>query len=96
MSGGGCPRVVPPSMWGCTTHWFKLPKFLRDAVWRHYRPGQEITKTPSESYVTVARVVQLWCEVSEVKIGTELRGLTKEEMHDVNLAFEKQLKEAGL
>lgn len=47
-------------MWGCREHWFKLPKQLRDAVWRAYRPGQEITKTPSVRYLVVAALVQLW------------------------------------
>src|SRR5690242_14210133 len=56
----GCPRVVPPAMWGCKEHWFKLPKPLRDQVWREYRPGQEITKTPSERYLVAAALVQGW------------------------------------
>jgi len=24
---------VPPKMWGCKKHWFKLPKSLRDKIW---------------------------------------------------------------
>lgn len=47
-------------MWGCREHWFKLPKPLRDQVWREYRPGQEITKTPSVRYLAVAALVQGW------------------------------------
>lgn len=56
----GCQREVPPAMWGCREHWFKLPKPLRDAVWREYRVGQEITKTPSARYLAVAALVQGW------------------------------------
>lgn len=56
----GCERKVPPAMWGCKTHWFKLPMRLRNRVWRTYRPGQEITKDPSAEYLTVAREVQEW------------------------------------
>lgn len=56
-----CQRAVPPAMWGCRTHWFTLPKALRDAIWREYRPGQEITKNPSKAYVEVALEVQRWC-----------------------------------
>ncbi|MDR6887834.1 MULTISPECIES: zinc-finger-containing protein [Variovorax] len=56
----GCSRAVPPAMWGCSPHWFTLPKALRDDIWRTYRPGQEITKTPSEAYVAAARAVQQW------------------------------------
>ncbi len=36
-----CDRQVPPAMWGCKQHWFKLPKRLRDAIWAEYVPGQE-------------------------------------------------------
>lgn len=47
-------------MWGCKAHWFTLPKQLRDLVWLHYKPGQEITKTPSEAYLATAELVQAW------------------------------------
>lgn len=55
-----CDKPVPPSMWGCKVHWFKLPATLRAKVWRTYRPGQEITKTPSPEYIAVAKEVQAW------------------------------------
>jgi hypothetical protein len=47
-------------MWGCKKHWFKLPAGLRAQVWATYRPGQEITMTPSENYLRVADKVQAW------------------------------------
>lgn len=56
----GCTRVVPPAMWGCTTHWYTLPKDLRRKVWTAYVPGQEVTKTPSREYIEVAKEVQAW------------------------------------
>lgn len=56
----GCNKPVPPAMWGCKTHWFKLPARLRSAIWRTYRPGQEITKDPSQEYLKVALAVQDW------------------------------------
>lgn len=56
----GCAKNVPPAMWGCRTHWFALPKHLRDEIWRTYVPGQEITKTPTMGYLTAARHVQDW------------------------------------
>lgn len=37
-----------------------LPKYLRDKVWAAFRPGQEVTKTPSAEYVAVAREVREW------------------------------------
>ncbi|MGH8572085.1 MAG: hypothetical protein ACREX8_05860, partial [Gammaproteobacteria bacterium] len=43
----GCGKPVPPAMWGCREHWFRLPKLLRDEIWATYRPGQEIDKEPS-------------------------------------------------
>ncbi len=40
--------------WGAS-HWFALPKPLRDAIWREYRPGQEHDKKPSARYLAVQR-----------------------------------------
>lgn len=56
----GCEKQVPPAMWGCSAHWFTLPAALRSKVWATYRPGQEVTMTPSEAYVEVAKQVQAW------------------------------------
>jgi hypothetical protein len=47
-------------MWGCKQHWFKLPKYLRDRIWRAYRPGQEQDLDPSKEYVEAAQAVQAW------------------------------------
>ena len=56
----GCGKSVPPAMWGCREHWFRLPKKLRDGIWMTYNPGQEVTKKPSLAYMTMAMVVQAW------------------------------------
>lgn len=56
----GCTKETHPAMWGCSQHWFMLPKLLRDKIYAHYRPGQETTKTPSAGYVKVAKEVQEW------------------------------------
>lgn len=61
----GCKRQVPPKMWGCKSHWFTLPKKLRDRIWASYVPGQEITKTPSREYVAAAHAVQEWIAAQE-------------------------------
>lgn len=63
----GCNRAVPPAMWGCKAHWFRLPMALRSLIWRTYKPGQEITKEPSREYVEAARKVQEWIEQQESK-----------------------------
>lgn len=56
----GCTAQVPPALWGCKPHWFRLPRNLRDRIWTAYRPGQEKDLSPSDSYMDVAREVQLW------------------------------------
>ena len=61
--------LVPPSLWGCRSHWFQLPPFLRALVWKHYRPGQEVTKRPSASYVQVANAIQIWIEATTAYIA---------------------------
>ncbi len=35
----------------CRPHWYAVPLPLRQAVLRHYRPGQEVTKDPSIAWV---------------------------------------------
>ena len=37
-----CAVNVPPRMWGCREHWFKLPRGHRDAITRAYVPGQGV------------------------------------------------------
>lgn len=56
----GCGKQVPPAMWGCKLHWFKLPADMRRRIWQTYKPGQEITLTPSAEYLVVATEVQQW------------------------------------
>lgn len=51
----GCKQAVPPRMFMCRTHWYRLPKAMRDAIWAAYRPGQEIRKDPTPEYLAVAR-----------------------------------------
>jgi hypothetical protein len=62
-----CGKQVPPAMWGCSFHWFKLPANLRREVWAAYVPGQEVTMTPSERYLEVARKVEEWIAANENK-----------------------------
>lgn len=55
-----CEKQVPPAMWGCKPHWFKLPRGLRAKIWAAYVPGQEIDMTPTAAYVKVAQQIQDW------------------------------------
>jgi hypothetical protein len=63
----GCPRQVPPAMWGCKEHWMKLPQSLRTEVWRTYRPLQEDDMHPSLEYVEVMKKIQQWIRVNQQK-----------------------------
>jgi hypothetical protein len=45
----------------CKPHWYTLPKSLRDRIWATYRPGQEVTKDPSDEYLVVFHEVRQWC-----------------------------------
>lgn len=55
-----CTAQVPPAVWGCRRHWFKLPLYLRSKIWRTFQPGQEKTMTPSAEYLETANEVQRW------------------------------------
>ena len=68
-----CDIEVPPQMWGCKSHWLKLPRTLRNKVWATYKPGQEIRKDPSEAYRKVAGEVQAWIVANGPRC--ELHGL---------------------
>jgi len=39
----------------CPRHWYMVPPSLRTQVWRTYRPGQEVSKTPTQEYIDAAR-----------------------------------------
>lgn len=56
----GCEKQVPPALWGCREHWYKLPMKLRNMIWQTYVPGQEIKLNPSRRYLLVADIVQEW------------------------------------
>ena len=51
----GCNKPVPPKMLMCKRHWAMVPPPLRQEVWRHYRPGQEVDKNPSPEYLAAAK-----------------------------------------
>lgn len=51
-----CKITVPPRMFMCRKHWFKLSAPIRHAIWEHYVPGQEARKDPSAEYLAIAQV----------------------------------------
>jgi len=56
----GCTLQVPPALWGCRPHWYRLPQALRSRIWRSYRIGQERDGRPSRGYLEVAQQIQQW------------------------------------
>jgi len=42
----------------CYKHWTMVPADLRRLIWRHYRNGQEVDKSPSAEYLEVAKKAQ--------------------------------------
>jgi hypothetical protein len=51
----GCTVPVPPKMFLCKSHWFALPKAMRDDIWATYVPGQEQRKDPTSEYIDAAQ-----------------------------------------
>jgi hypothetical protein len=51
----GCNRKIHPSKFVCRIHWAKLPQVFKSAIWREYRQGQEVSKTPTSRYIAVQR-----------------------------------------
>lgn len=67
----GCTKSVPPAMWGCLAHWFRLPKAIRDRIWLHFRPGQEKDWTPSAAYLAVAHEAKEWIKANGEDANTQ-------------------------
>src|SRR5687768_13118437 len=50
-----CKTLVPPEMFMCKFHWFRVPKPLRDRIWATYRAGQCDDMRPSTAYCEAAK-----------------------------------------
>lgn len=50
-----CLTPIPPKLLMCLPHWRMVPREIQAAIWRHYRPGQEIDKRPSIEYLKVMK-----------------------------------------
>jgi hypothetical protein len=50
-----CKQNVPPKLLMCAKHWRLVPRKIQIQVWKHYRPGQEIDKLPSQDYILIQR-----------------------------------------
>lgn len=57
----GCETQIPPAMWGCSHHWYRLPAAIRTRIWSTYRIGQErVGSMPSAEYIAAAKAAQEW------------------------------------
>ena len=77
-----CPKQVPPAMWGCRPHWFRLPKAIRNAIWAAYRPGQEKDMRPSHAYLEAATSAQRWIAQQLNAAGAADGGFHEEEVQE--------------
>lgn len=50
-----CKAQVSPAMLMCRKHWFMVPGYLKTAVWKHYRSGQQSDWKPSKEYCVAAK-----------------------------------------
>lgn len=55
----GCKMRVPAHLWGCRSHWFRLPELLRRAISRAYVAGQSVS-TWSPEYQAAHEAVDQW------------------------------------
>lgn len=62
-----CNLEVPPAMASCRAHWYALSKEIRTQVWAHYRPGQEVDKSPSRMYVRVMQKAIMYWHNKDIK-----------------------------
>ncbi|MEM7019161.1 MAG: hypothetical protein AAF512_17690 [Pseudomonadota bacterium] len=61
----GCQEAVPPKLLMCRRHWRMVPAELQQAVWQHYRKGQERDKRPTRDYLSAAQAAIRAVAVSE-------------------------------
>lgn len=65
-----CTTEIPPRLYACRAHWFMLPAGIKMAILHTYKPGQEITKTPSAEYLKATKLAKAWYLQKEEKAAT--------------------------
>lgn len=58
-------------MWGWRKHQLRLPKQIRDAIGRTYRPGPEMDGEPSAAYLGAAERAERWARGRIRKHGAD-------------------------
>lgn len=77
----GCEREVAPKYFACRRHWSMVPKWLQDALWSAYRPGQEEDKRPTPLYL----IVQTRCRL-------EIAYREKRPVWDLEVDLERRIR----
>lgn len=60
-----CQLEVPPRLLFCARHWAMTPKNLQALIWKHYVPGQEVRKDPTDAYLEAQEYVVRFVESLE-------------------------------
>lgn len=56
-----CRQMVSAEMFGRRTHWFQLPKPIRDAIWASHRAGDRVAHSRA-----MMDAVRYWQAANEV------------------------------
>lgn len=63
----GCVRQVSTRIWGCRSHWYKLPLEHQRRILRAYMGGQETRGTASPEYIAADKAARSWAETTEAR-----------------------------
>jgi hypothetical protein len=56
----GCARMARPALWGCSAHWYALPRDIQNRILAAYRPGQEEDLDLSDEYIAAFAAARDW------------------------------------
>jgi protein gp37 len=74
-----CETEVSPKLFMCGLHWRLVPRRLQMAIWKHYRPGQEVDGRVTGKYFEAAQaaieaVAQRQVEIAGAQLALPLGG----------------------
>lgn len=57
-----CPKTdcgiqVPAQQFACRTHWFQIPKPLRDEIWSAYKAGKQGLRRHREAMISATKLL---------------------------------------
>lgn len=56
----GCSQSVSTKWWGCKSHWFMLPAYLRKRIYLTTAPGQACGERSPAEFAEADRAAQNW------------------------------------